>query len=190
MRREPKEPPFPDCLCSVIFAKPYDPLWLVGHNIDQSVLKDWLSPKKLNDLVAHQVLKLGDELYISDDEGDNSAEPVDDKITIAKIIGVTGNHHPNLSIIRDDVQCAQLVECHGPSYIIQAFQRHKLAKSNIDPHKAWQYLQVRREGEDLGNLAYVRNAFHLWQKQKRMWEARVETAARKPSSSKRKRDQH
>lgn len=92
-------------------------------------------------------------------------------------------HRPTIRIDLDGVFQANLIKCHGPSFIVQAFNNIKIGESSA-PKKAWKELQLYREGVWVESLHYVRNSFHLWEEERKAWEHRLEGTAPKAPKGK------
>ena len=60
------EVPLPDCLCENIFSRDFEPEWITTHKINPSVVQNFTSPKKLEELLVHQVLRTGDKLVLAE----------------------------------------------------------------------------------------------------------------------------
>lgn len=58
------ELPLSDDLCDDLFSREFDPHWITAYNVNPAVLQTFTSPKKLENLTSHDVLKVGDQLAI------------------------------------------------------------------------------------------------------------------------------
>lgn len=64
------------------------------------------------------------------------------------------------------------MECHGPSFIVQAFNVINKDEST-SPAKAWKELQVYRDGFLVDTLHNLRNNYQLWEDERKAWVHRV-----------------
>ena len=60
------EVPLPDDLCENIFARDFEPDWITTYKINPSVVQNFTSPKKLEELLVHKVLRTGDKLVLAE----------------------------------------------------------------------------------------------------------------------------
>jgi len=83
---------------------------------------------------------------------------------------------PTVRIESDGVFQEDISKCHGPSFIVRAFNKIHRGETTV-PVKAWKDLQLYREGEWVESLHYVRNSFHLWEEQRKAWDHRLQGTA-------------
>lgn len=58
--------PLADNVCELMFSDEFKPDWMITHNIDPAELKTFTSPKKLEQLIAKGVIKIGDALVVAE----------------------------------------------------------------------------------------------------------------------------
>ncbi len=56
--------PLSDDLCEDLFSHEFDTHWITAYSINPEVFQTFTSPKKLENLTSHDVIRIGDQLAI------------------------------------------------------------------------------------------------------------------------------
>ncbi|KAL8718793.1 MAG: hypothetical protein Q9181_008152 [Wetmoreana brouardii] len=143
---------------------PYDDSWMSRHHIDPQVLQSFVAKQKLDTLVLHGVLKVGDYMTIQDKEWDEGTSA-----KYALLMAGTksrGKKLPDFAVATvgpSGFQAQDLIDCKGPTSIVETANVLQPSPNQIANGKPWKALHVYRGDECLGTLYDVRQAFGYYQ---------------------------
>ena len=163
----------------------YDPLWVQQNNIDPAMVEKFPSRMKFDTLFTQDVIKMGDILSFQVSVCANGQDVATEAHLKVKpyllpaghlsclsnqIIGISRHprrqRFPDLSVTLFDDPSRRyptLNACNGTTVMIE----HLQTACNMTVLKsAWQDIQVFRGPQALGNLWWVKQAFHLWRDSK------------------------
>ncbi|KAL9069024.1 MAG: hypothetical protein Q9161_005782 [Pseudevernia consocians] len=161
-----------DALADRIFSstdgKPYDRDWIKTHNVKQDILKGIPSKHKLDLLVRHGAVVVGDKLCVT---YNSSGNPV---IIEGEVL--QGSTSTNLCVriapAREDSD-GILRSIQGPRDLIGGMNDEYTSRYDHAVQGGWKDVELRSStGQDIGTLYDVRQAYQVWADQKAKWVAR------------------
>ncbi|KAL8705266.1 MAG: hypothetical protein Q9201_001597 [Fulgogasparrea decipioides] len=147
-----------------LLRDPYDNCWMSRHYIDPQVLQSFVAKQKLECLVLHGVLKVGDYMTVQDMDWNEGISAKYALITAG--IKTNGKRFPDFAIATigpSGFQARDLIDCKGPSAIIEMSNALQPSPNTISNGRPWKALCVYRGDEFLGTLYDVRQAFGYYQ---------------------------